>query len=77
MCQIKIKCQKQIYFIISHHNLNKFINIITCIAKYWNAYISYNDFGLYPLFTFFETIAFHQVKVKWILTKYIPMNISR
>jgi hypothetical protein len=33
---IKIKFQKHISSIVSHHNSNKFI-IISCIANYWNA----------------------------------------
>jgi hypothetical protein len=48
---IKIKCQIQIYTIVSHHNSNKPITI-TYIAKYEKCL--YNNFDIYFPFTLFK-----------------------
>jgi hypothetical protein len=43
------------FLIISLHDSNKSI-ITTCIAKNGNAYVQYNDFGIYPLYSCFKII---------------------
>jgi len=70
---MQINYQKQIYSIVSHHDLNKSI-ITTCISKYENAYMLYHDFNIYFIFSIFKTITFHWERVN---LNYVPIGQNK
>jgi hypothetical protein len=63
---IKIKCQIQIYTIVSHHNFNKSITI-TYIAKYENTYITILTYIFYLPFSRINTLLWVRVNFNCIL----------